>query len=207
MCTFSTKKIETHTRAIWDTGSYNFVFVPDPSGQSSKIPYHFETQAVCEVFFVWISDGIWYYGSGWLLAGCKLLCCFFFGIIYVPMYSTCLPMYLRAFVIIYNNSSLYSLLNYLRRSSNLLTYLLTYELTNVLTYVPTYQCTYVPTYLCMYIPTYLRTYIPMYLCTYLPMYLCTYVPMYPCTYIPMYLRTYVPILSTYILWYYLDTCV
>jgi hypothetical protein len=36
-----------------------------------------------------------------------LLCCFFFGIIYVPMYSTCLPTYLRAYLPIMCNSLLY----------------------------------------------------------------------------------------------------
>ncbi len=53
--------------------------------------------------------------------------CIFFGIIYIPMYhSTCLPMYLHAYVPIMYDSLLYWSLNYLRRSSNILTYLLTY---------------------------------------------------------------------------------
>ncbi len=69
-------------------------------------------------------------------------------IIYIPiMYSTCLPSYLRAYLPTMYNSSLYWSLNYLRRSSNLLTYLLTYIHTSVTTYIPTYPCTSVPTYL------------------------------------------------------------
>jgi hypothetical protein len=50
----------------------------------------------------------------------------FFGIIYVPMYSTCLPIYLHAYVPIVRFIALYLSLNYLHRSSNVLTYLLTY---------------------------------------------------------------------------------
>ena len=37
MCRFSRKKIETLTHAIWDTNSYDFVFVPEPSRTPSKI--------------------------------------------------------------------------------------------------------------------------------------------------------------------------
>ncbi len=50
----------------------------------------------------------------------------FFGIIDIPMYSTFLPTYLHAYIPIMYNSLLYWLLNYLGRSSNLLTYLITY---------------------------------------------------------------------------------
>jgi hypothetical protein len=32
MCLISTKTFETLTHAIWDMGSYDFVFVPEPSG-------------------------------------------------------------------------------------------------------------------------------------------------------------------------------
>ncbi len=99
----------------------------------------------------------------------------FFGIIYVPMYSTCLPRYLRAYIPTMYDSSLYLLLNYLRRSSNLLTYLLTYKHTYITTYEPTYLCTFVPTYTYYLhttnVPTYLnylRAHLLMYLHTYLP---------------------------------------
>ncbi len=91
--------------------------------------------------------------------------CTFFGIIYVPMYNTCLPTYLSAYIPIMYDSLLYWLLNYLRRSSNLLMYLLTYAHTYVTTYVPMYLCTFIPTHL-YYLRTtdaptylnYLRTY-------------------------------------------------
>ncbi len=169
----------------------------------NPFPCHIETQAVCEVFFVWVSDGIWIMGLGgcWPAANCYAV---FSSVL--STYLCIVPAYLctnRPLYIMYNNSSLYSLLNYPHRSSNLLTYLLTYELTYVITYVPAYQCTYIPMYLCTYVPMYLWTYVPMYLLTYVPMYLCTYVPMYLRTNVPMYLRTYVIyvhslVLSTYL---------
>ncbi len=37
MCMFSTKKIETLMHAIWDTGLYDFVFVPEPIRTPSEI--------------------------------------------------------------------------------------------------------------------------------------------------------------------------
>jgi hypothetical protein len=91
----------------------------------------------------------------------------FFGIIYVPIYSTCLPTYQRAYVPIVRFIALYLSLNYLPRSSNLLTYLLTYEHTYVATYI---LHTFVPTYL-YYLrntngPTYIN-YPRVYLFTYL----------------------------------------
>jgi hypothetical protein len=128
------------------------------------------------------------------------------------MYRTCLPTYLRTYVPIMYDSSLYWLLNYLLRSSNLLMYLQTYVHTYVTTYVPTYLCTYVPissTY-------HQRTYVPKlstYLLTYIHTYFTTYVTTSQCTYIPIlstyHQRTYVPkLLSTCILIYvhiYLST--
>jgi hypothetical protein len=36
MCTFSTKTFETLTHAIWDTGMYNFIFLPEPSGHHPR---------------------------------------------------------------------------------------------------------------------------------------------------------------------------
>ncbi len=151
-----------------------------------------EMQAVCWGIFVWISDGIWY-GSGWLLAGWILSSvirdnlnwiiwhCYAVFSLVLSTYLCIVPASLRTYVPSYimYNSPHYWLLHYLRRSSNLLTYLLTYIHTNVLIYVPMYQLTYVPTYL--------RTYVPMYLCTYIPTYLyylrsfffgIIYVPMY-----------------------------
>ncbi len=89
------------------------------------------------------------------------------------MYNTCIPTYLRAYVPIVWFVAMYSSLNYLRRSSNLLTHLLTYEHTYVITYVPTCLHTFVPTYLyylCMTnVPTYLN-----YLCAYLFTYFHSY---------------------------------
>ena len=37
MCTFITKKNETQAHAILDTGSYNFILVPEPIRTPSKI--------------------------------------------------------------------------------------------------------------------------------------------------------------------------
>jgi hypothetical protein len=117
----------------------------------------------------------------------------FFGTIYIPMYSTCLPMYLGAYMPIMENSLLYLSLNYLHTSSNLITYQLTYVHTYVTTNLPTYLGTLVPTYL-------------YYLCI-------TNVPTnlnHLCAYFLTYLHTYLPYLSTYVaifLWYYLRTYV
>ncbi len=95
--------------------------------------------------------------------------------IYVPMYSTCLPMYLSTYVPIIYYSWLYLLVNYLRRSSNVLTYLLTYKHSYVTTYIPKCLCTFIPMYLYYLhttnIPTYLsyiRAYLLANLHTYLP---------------------------------------
>jgi hypothetical protein len=68
------------------------------------------------------------------------------------MYSTYSPMYLRAYIYTIYDLLLYSLLNYLRMSSNLLTYLPIYIHNYVTTYVPTYLRTFVLMYL-----YYLRT--------------------------------------------------
>jgi hypothetical protein len=43
MCTFSTKKIEPLTHAIWDTGLYDFVFVPETFTTPSKIQNLYES--------------------------------------------------------------------------------------------------------------------------------------------------------------------
>ncbi len=134
------------------------------------------------------------------------------------MYSTCLPTYLRTYVPIMYDSSLYWLLNYLRRSINLLMYLLIYIHTYVTTYIPTYLCTHVPilstyhqftyvpklsTYLLTYIHTYFTTYVPSSLCTFVPTYLyylhTTILPTYLnylCAYLHTYLHTYQPYLTT-----------
>ncbi len=119
-------------------------------------------------------------GGCWLAANCYAA----FSLV-LSTYLCIIPAYLHTYVPLYlmYDSSLYWLLNYLRRSSNLLSYLPTKELPYVLTYIPMYQCTNVPTYQCTYIPTYLyylRTffgtiYVPMY-STCLPLYLCAYIP-------------------------------
>jgi hypothetical protein len=81
---------------------------------------------------------------------------YFFGIIYVPMYSTFLPTYLRAYIPIVQFIALYLLSNYLRKSSNLLTYLLTYVHTYVTTYIHMYLSTFAPVlsayHQCTYVP-------------------------------------------------------
>ncbi len=122
-----------------------------------------------------------------------LLCCFFFGIIHAPMYSTCLPPYLRAYVPTYllYDLSLYWLLNYLRRSNNLLTYLLTY--------VHTYITNYLSTYLHTCIPTYLHTCIPTYLYYLHSFFGIIYLPMYS-TCLPTYLHAYIPIMYSSLLY-------
>jgi hypothetical protein len=114
--------------------------------------------------------------GGWLLAGYYLA--YSKIIICIPMYSTCLPTYLRAYLPIMYDSLLDWSLNYLRRSSNLLTYLLTYLNTKVNTYIPTYLHTYVPLYLhtciiyirSLVLSTYLWI-VPAYLHTCMPKYL------------------------------------
>ena len=63
------------------------------------------------------------------------------------MYRTGVPTYLHAYIPIVQFTASYLFLNYLRRSSNLLTYLLTYKHTYITTYVPMYLGTFVPTYL------------------------------------------------------------
>ncbi len=129
-----------------------------------------------EVFFIWVSDGIWF-GSWWLFAGWILSSVLWdYYLEYIPMYNTCLPTYLHAYLPIMYNSLLYWSLNYLRRSSNSLTYLLSYLHTYVTTYIPMYLCTFVPTYL-----YYLHIFFGI-----------IYVPMYS-TCLPTYLRAYVPI--------------
>ncbi len=102
--------------------------------------------------------------SRWLFAGCKLLCCFFFLVLSMYLYSTWLPMYLRAFV---HNVRLIAL-------------------TNLWTDLHTYLRTNVPTYLHTYVPTYLHTYIIYEHSLVLSMYLCI-VPAYLCTYMSTYL--------------------
>ncbi len=124
----------------------------------------------------------------------------------------------HTYVPIMYDSLLYWSFNYLRKSSNLLTYLLTCIHTYVTTYVPTYLCTYIPilstyhkhtyipklsTYLLTYIHTYFTTYIPTSLRTFVPTYLyylhTTIVPTYLNylrAYLLMYLHAYQPYLST-----------
>ncbi len=60
-------------------------------------------------------------------------------------YLCIVPAYLRAYVPMMYGLSLYLSLNYLRRSSKLLTYLQTYVYTYVATYIPTYLHTYIAT--------------------------------------------------------------
>ncbi len=69
------------------------------------------------------------------------------NVIYVSMYSPCLPMYLCANMPVMCDSLLYWLLSYLCRNSNLLTYQLAYAHTYITTCIPTYLHTYVPLYL------------------------------------------------------------
>jgi hypothetical protein len=56
ICTFSTKIIETLMHAIWDTGLYDFVFVPEPSGHPVRdlrlIRIHFH--AIANPFAWWV---------------------------------------------------------------------------------------------------------------------------------------------------------
>ena len=97
----------------------------------------------------------------------------FFGIIYIPMYSTCLPTYQRAYVPIVWFITLYLSPYYLRRSGNLRSYLLAYRHTSITTYIPTYLCNFVPTYLYYLHTTNVPTYLN-YIHAYLLMYLHTY---------------------------------
>jgi hypothetical protein len=132
-------------------------------------------------------------GGYWPAANCYAVFLWYYLCTYV------VPAYLRTNVPSYimHDSLLYLLLNYLHRSSNLLTYLLTYELTYMLTYVATYQHSNLPMYLCTYVPTYLCTY---YVRTFFGI---IYVPMYS-TFLPMYLHAYVPIMYDSLLYWLLN---
>ncbi len=95
--------------------------------------------------------------QGWL-AWDTLLCCFFFGVIYVPL----------QYLLVYEPTCQ-------RNYNGLFTALLIAKLS---------KCTYVPTYLLTYIPLNLRTYIIYVHSLVLSTHLCT-VPASPRTYVPI----------------------